>query len=187
MQLKSHRRNENASTELANSQLPSSSTTHNANDENTCISFLSGELSREHYDDDDKTHILREPSIEILEHPQDCEVAINGRVELNCKARLLNSIVKEPDYLWYKDGKPLIGEISSECVLEEVGEGDRGKYFCLVSHPNGDSSRQSHTAEVTLKSGNGGFRFPSTLGVKGHLIEIATCLLNTLIVYIQCI
>ena len=55
-----------------------------------------------------------------------------------------------------KDGEPLIGEISSECVLQEVGEGDKGKYFCLVSHPNGDSSRQSHTAEVTLKSGNGG-------------------------------
>ena len=168
MQLKSHRRSENASTELANSQLPSSCTTHNANDENTCTSFLSGELSREHYDDDDKTHILREPSIEIVEHPQDCEVAINGRIELKCKARLLNSKIEEPDYLWYKDGEPLIGEISSECVLEEAGEGDRGKYFCLVSHPNGDSSRQSHTAEVTLKSGNGEFRFPSNLGVKGH-------------------
>ena len=142
MQLKSHRRNENASTELANSHLPSSRT-HNANDENTCISFLSGELSRKHYNDDDMTHILREPSIE---HPQDCEVAINGRVELKCKARLLNSKIKEPDYLWYKDGEPLIGEISSECVLEEVGEGDRGKYFCLVSqqqqaepHSRGDT------------------------------------------------
>ena len=64
MQLKSHRRNENTSTELANSQIPSSSTTHN---ENTCTSFLSGELSREHYDDndDDKTHILGEPSIDF--------------------------------------------------------------------------------------------------------------------------
>ena len=123
------------------------------------FSFLSGKLSREQYDDDDddKTHILREPSIEITEHPQDCEVAINGRVELKCKARLFNSKMEEPDYLWYKDGEPLIGQISSECVLEEVGEGDKGKYFCLVSHPNGDSSRQSHTAEVTLKSGNGGF------------------------------
>ena len=126
--------------------------------------------------------LMSRNSIAILKHPQDCEVAISSHVELKCKARLLNSKIEEPDYLWYKDGEPLIGEISSECVLEEAGEGGREKYFCLVSHPNGDSSRQSHTAEVTLKSGNGGFRFPSNLGV--NLIELATCLLNTLIVYI---
>lgn len=137
-----------------NLQIPSSSSVRSDDSEDTCTSFLSGELSREQFDDD-KTHILREPSIEILEHPQGCEVAVNGRIELTCKARLLNSKVEEPDYLWYKDGEPLIGEISSECVLEEVGEGDEGKYFCLVSHPNGNSSKQSQTAEVVLKSGNG--------------------------------
>ena len=117
MQLKSHRRNENTSTELANSQIPSSSMTHN---ESTC-SLFSGELSREHYDDDnDKTHILREPSIEVLEHPQDCEVAINGRVELKCKAHLLNSKTEEPDYLWHKDDEPLreIKEsVSVSCLI----------------------------------------------------------------------
>ena len=91
--------------------------------------------------------------------------------------------------MWYKDGEPLIGEISSECVLEEVGEGDKGKYFCLVFHPNGDSSRQSHTAEVTLKSGNGEVEYirlqiqPHQAGVVGqiaiNLLILSVCwLLN---------
>ena len=146
MQLKSHRRNENTSTELAISQIPSSSMTPNVN---MCTSFLSGELSRENI-----MMIMmmikhtssENPQLKILGHPQDCEVAINGHVELKCRACLLNSKMEEPDYLWYKDGEPLIGEISSECVLKEVGEGDRGKYFCLMSHPNGDICRQSHRA-----------------------------------------
>lgn len=140
-------------TKLHCSQMSASPYPHDDDNESTCTSFLSGDLSAEHFED--KTHILPDSSIEILGHPQDSEVALNGRIELKCKARLLNSKVEEPDYLWYKDGEPLIGEISSECVLEGVGEGDKGKYFCLVSHPNGLSSEQTRPALVTLKCGNG--------------------------------
>ena len=148
-----------AKMKLGFSQLPSSQQTHTDDDnESVCTSLLSGPLSRvEEFDD--KTHFLADPSIEILEHPQNCEVARNSRVELTCKAHLINSKLEEElIYLWYKDGEPLVGEISSECVLEEVGEGEVGSYLCVVSHPNGHCSEQTRAAQVTIKTGKGELR-----------------------------
>ena len=141
---------------FGNSQVPTCQQAHADDDnESVCMSLLSGHLSRAE-EFNDKTHFLEDPSIEITEHPQNCEVARNGRVELTCKARLLNSkLGEEPIYLWYKDSEPLVGEISSECVLEEVGEEDEGQYVCVVSHPNGKCSEQTRAAQVTLRTGNG--------------------------------
>ena len=123
-------------------------------DDDVKMPLLSGLLSSQHFDD--KTHFLSSSSIEIVEQPKDCEVALNGRAEFTCKARLLDSAGEEElDYLWYKDGEPLIGEISRECVVEAVGEAEQGSYFCLVSHPSEESSVETQPARLTLKTGNG--------------------------------
>ena len=133
--------------------------------ESTCSTFLSGSMNgassgtttEEEFND--KTHFITEPQLEILQQPQDCTVARSSCIKLTCKARIINSksTEDEPEYLWYKDGEPLVGEISDQCILEEVEDGDGGRYFCLISHPNGLSNIQSQTATVTVKTVNGRF------------------------------
>ena len=134
----------------------SSSYSQYEDDPSTCTSFLSGGLSNRKEELEDKTGILPKRSVEVFEHPRDCAVAINGTLKLVCKGRIVGSALEEePLYLWYKDGEPLIGEISSEYVLESVGEGDGGRYFCLACHPDGDSSVKSEIAVVTIRTSAG--------------------------------
>lgn len=122
--------------------------------ERTCSSYLSGGLSSMQEQLEDKTGFL--PTIEILEHPRDCTVALNGTLKLACKAKIIGSkLEEEPDYLWYREDEPLVGEISGEYVVEKVGEGERGRYFCLVSHPDGKNSVKSQMAIVTVKTSGG--------------------------------
>ena len=122
--------------------------------ERTCSSFLSGGLPSRQEELADKTGFIPKRTIEILEHPHDCTVSLNGTLKLTCRAQIIGSKSEElPDYLWYKDDEPLVGEISGEYVLEKVGEEEGGRYFCLVSHPDDSSSSlKSEIAIVTMKS-----------------------------------
>ena len=107
----------------------------------------------QHVNSSERTPVAGAP-VEILEQPRDCEVDCNGQAEFSCKARLGLSD-GEPHYLWYKDGEPLVGEISSQCVVEGVTEVDMGLYFCLVSDPLEEHSVKTQHAELRLRQGNG--------------------------------
>ena len=122
--------------------------------ERTCSSFLSGGLTSRQEEVEDKTGFIPKRTIEIFEHPRDWTVSLNGTLKLTCRAQIIGSKSEEtPDYLWYKDDEPLVGEISGEYVLEKVGEEEGGRYFCLVSHPDDSSSSlKSEIAIVTMKS-----------------------------------
>ena len=127
--------------------------------ERTCSSFISGGLGSRQEKLEDKTGFLPKTSIEFLEQPCDSTVGLNSTLKLTCRARIIGSkLEEEPDYLWYKDGEPLVGEISRECVVENVGEGDGGRYFCLVSHPDDQrTSLKSQIAVVTIRTSGGVF------------------------------
>jgi hypothetical protein len=122
--------------------------------ERTCSSFISGGLGSRQEKLEDKTGFLPKTSIEFLEQPCDSTVGLNSTLKLTCRARIIGSkLEEEPDYLWYKDGEPLVGEISRECVVENVEEGDGGRYFCLVSHPDDQrTSLKSQIAVVTIRT-----------------------------------
>lgn len=107
----------------------------------------------QHMDSSERTPVASAP-VEILEQPRDCEVDCNGQAEFSCKARLGLSD-GEPHYLWYKDGEPLVGEISSRCVVEGVTEVDVGLYFCLVSDPLEEHAVKTQHAELRLRQGKG--------------------------------
>ena len=77
----------------------------------------------------------------------------NGCAELTCKARV--NPPGELDYMWYKDGEPIVGEISDDCVVERVGEEEEGEYFCLVSDPSGEVCVETQHAEVKIRKGEG--------------------------------
>ena len=141
--------------ETCSTELPSFSR-HNDDNESTTTSFLSGGLSSRQEEVEDKTGFLPKHFIRIIEQPRDCTVALNGTAKLLCKAHVVDSkSEEEPDYLWYKDGEPLVGEIGSECLLEDVGEGEGGRYFCLVTHPDGQSSVKSEIAIVSIRTTTG--------------------------------
>ena len=100
--------------------------------------------------------------IHITEHPKDLEVFPNERAVLRCTARIISGnsqnrekeaeLGEEPNLLWYKDAEPLIGEIDSEYVVEEMSEKDVGFYYCLVSHPENDKiQKPSDMARLTVK------------------------------------
>ena len=111
-------------TPIAELHTPQPSTLSSDDDnQSTYTSFLSESLNREE-DLDENAPLVKVPSVEILEQPRDCEIARNGRIELLCKAQLINSELEEqPTYLWYKDDEPLVGEIGSELIVEGVGGG----------------------------------------------------------------
>jgi hypothetical protein len=142
------------SSECGNYQTANYSWSNDDDSERTCSSFISGGLGSRQEELEDKTGFLPKRSIEFLEQPRDSTVGLNGTLKLTCRARIIGSkLEEEPDYLWYKDGEPLVGEISGECVVENVGEGDGGRYFCLVSHPDDQrTSLKSQIAVVTIRT-----------------------------------
>ena len=93
--------------------------------------------------------------LQITEHPKDTKVVLKQVATLSCKAHVLDS-KEEPNFLWYKDREPLIGEINSDYVVEEATEKDEGVYYCLVSHPQEDElQKTSNSAQLTVRTGKG--------------------------------
>ena len=94
-------------------------------------------------------HPSETPYVDIVSHPEDTIVCLEGKLSLVCDARILNSNDK-PVYQWYKDEEPLIGEVDGRFEKAGVVKEDLGFYFCVVSDVSGRVQRKSRDAFVQM-------------------------------------
>ncbi len=98
----------------------------------------------------EKMKVVSDSDIEILKQPLDQVVNLNERVVFICEARVIHC-AEEPNILWFKDREPLIGEIDSRYVIDEMTEKAAGVYHCLVTHPiNTSIQKESYSATLTV-------------------------------------
>lgn len=87
--------------------------------------------------------------VEITLQPTDCTVEVDARACFKCEARLKGGL-GEPNFLWYKDSEPLVGEINEEYVIDGTTEQDAGVYFCLISDPSERHFKKTENVRLTL-------------------------------------
>ena len=87
--------------------------------------------------------------MEIIQHPQNCHVIVSHPLKLECAVCIRGS-TEAPNYLWYKNGSALVGEVNKTYIVSTVTQADAGEYFCLVSDPFDRVRQQSNAAVVTV-------------------------------------
>lgn len=80
---------------------------------------------------------------EIVKHPEPVSAPWGGRAVFEIEATGLEPL----DYAWYKvnpsGSDSLIAEGTAVLVLEGIGEGDLGRYYCVVSNSAGSATSSS--------------------------------------------
>lgn len=91
--------------------------------------------------------------IDITQQPSACEVTEGGSVSLVCGASVLGPPgMALPAFLWFKNGKPLIGEVLNKLIIEDASSKDDGDYVCCVSDVNERVKKVSKPAKLSVKS-----------------------------------
>ena len=76
---------------------------------------------------------------EIREPPANRTIDVATPVNLTCTA----TGNPPPNYQWYKDGEPIIGETRSYLYITELLPEERGNYTCVASNSRGSSSKDA--------------------------------------------
>ena len=89
--------------------------------------------------------------IDIALQPVGGEVALGGSVSLVCSASILGSPrMALPTFLWFKDGKALVGEVLNKLIIEEASEKDTGMYVCYVADVHDKVNKVSKPAQISV-------------------------------------
>ena len=89
--------------------------------------------------------------IDIALQPVGGEVALGGSVSLVCSASILGSPrMALPTFLWFKDGKALVGEVLNKLIIEEASEKDTGMYVCYVADVHDKVNKVSKPAQICV-------------------------------------
>ena len=91
--------------------------------------------------------------IDITLQPVGGEVKLGGSVSLVCSASILGPPgMALPTFLWFKDGKALIGEVLNKLIIEEASENDTGQYVCYVADVHNKVYKISKPARISVRS-----------------------------------
>ena len=106
--------------------------------------------------------------IDITLQPVGGEVKLGGSVSLVCSASILGPPgMAMPTFLWFKDGKALVGEVLNKLIIEEASEKDTGEYVCYVADVHNKVYKISKSAHISVRTIQPSPSLVSTSVIKG--------------------
>lgn len=114
--------------------------------------------------------------IDITLQPVGGEVTLGGSVSLVCSASILGPPgMALPTFLWFKNGKALVGEVLNKLIIEEASEKDTGIYVCYVSDVHDKVNKVSKPAQISVKSIQPPAIVPKSI-ITGMFLSVCLCM-----------